>query len=162
MDATGLVDLQRYLAGVTDKLENHRPLLDRWGPKTVEWQQQNLERGISPDGEPFAALAEGYVRQRTGRALSPKRRTIGRTNHPFGARPLIDTTAMFATMIWLIPGPSEVRGGATARSPEGAPYPLFHQEGRGVRKRPWSGFRRENLAELAKDVHAFALEATRK
>lgn len=170
-DIAALEKLAKYIIGVRTKLAQPLPLLRQWGPLLVEWQQQNLERGVSPHGEPFAPLDPGYARERTRRALSTvnarpgphfgadhARATTGRTAHPFGNQPLIDTTAMFATMKWEIHG-FDVIGGATVKSERGYPYPVAHQEGRGVRKRAWSGLRMENRSAIAHHAAQFARAA---
>lgn len=159
----GLAD---YVRGVVAQVRDTAELVKSWGPKLVAWQQDNIFRGTSPDGVPFLALSRAYANWREGNALLEKpkdpgprffgsqhaRKTKGRTAHPFGVRPLIDTTAMVATMAWHTPGPNEVTGGATVKSAQGAPYPLFHQEGRGVPARPWSGLSKANVGEIEADT----------
>lgn len=147
IDSAGLVATAAWSQAVRAALENIRPLLEELGPRLVEWQQDNIFAGVGPDGVPFKPISAGTAMHRYKQAMSPKRRTIGRTQHPYGVRPLIDTTQMVSTMKWLIDGPT-VSGGATARSETGFPYPEAHQLGLGVPVRAWSGLSRENLEHV--------------
>lgn len=161
----GIRELARAIAHPSE-------LLRTWGPKLVQWQQENIQRGIAPhfgppsrQGEPFQPLSPEYIKQRTRYALrktalgagphfgqgTHARATVGRTAHPFGVKPLLDTTAMFATMGWKIER-SSVVGGATVTTKDGFNYAEAHQLGRGVGVRPWSGLRRDNVAEERQDL----------
>jgi hypothetical protein len=143
-------------------------LAKQWGPKLVQWQQENIDRSQSPDGRPFLPLSPVTIARRTQDALSAHRaggrqERRSRFSHPYGTKPLIDTTAMYATMKWEFPGPGEVSGGATARTSRGFAYPVAQQEGTGrIPARPWSGLRAENLVELEGDTVAGVIRAIQR
>lgn len=154
IDLSGLRAAVAQIKREVAQLVDFTPLWPVVGPLLVQWQQENIERGTDVDGITFAALSIHRIAKRTDASLRPNRATIGRKAHPFGERPLLDTTALYAHMRWQSLGPDSVSGGATALSLDGTNYPElqnrgFEVNGHRVPARRWSGLRADNQVTLA-------------
>jgi hypothetical protein len=143
-------------------------LLAGWGHKLVQWQQDRITSGRDIFGNQFKELATSTLAARQASALSPSRAggrrvpdRAKRKDHPFGTQPLLDTSAMYQSIVSRIGYGWDggngvfptVTAGATETSTKGAPYPAFVNYGtrRGTPARQWSGISAEERGELAAD-----------
>lgn len=86
------------------------------GKTAVAFQQDRIFHGRDVDGNRLKPLARS-----TRKARGP--------GHPYGVRPLLDTTRMAQGIVYDRLAPNRVKIGPTARTVGGFPYPVVHHVG---------------------------------
>ena len=121
-----------------------RPLMERWGKSLVESQQVSIETATSPDRRPYDPLSPVTVARRLARNPA----------HPYGSRPLLDSTALYQGILYRLMADNVVKAGPTARAEDGFPYPIAQNrgfttwQGKRVPARPYIGIRAEQWTDI--------------
>jgi phage gpG-like protein len=119
---------------VMEKLGDFTTLLPQFGALGMDSLKMNIEQGVDPSGVAFADLAPSTIAARG-------------EGHPYGSKPLLDTTNMYQSIHF------EVKDANTAwagPSMEQADYFPFVTEGGANRPaRQFIGFRGEDPEEMA-------------
>lgn len=136
---------QKILAALSS---DYGPVLERFGQEVlVMTQQVGVEKSEDISGAPFKPLKPATIKRKRKRGS------------PWPDKPLLDTSAMYQSIVYRVNLPDSVRSGPTARTKDGKPYPLFVNMGtvRGIPPRTFIGLRKEHhkdvLVELGKWIN---------
>lgn len=117
------------LRALMAKLEDTSALMPKLGEHAMDSQKLNIEESRSPNGAPFKPLKNSR-----------------RPGHPYGNKPLIDTSRMYQSIHYRVRSRSEVFSGPDLNA---APYFPRQNQGTGrIPARTFIGLRPEDANEL--------------
>jgi hypothetical protein len=140
-DGNVVAGLTRLMARLTD----YSSLLPRLGTVAMDAQKKHIEDGRDINGETFEPLSEATVRQRG-------------EGHPYGIRPLLDSTAMYQSIHFEERGTDSVFAGPSLID---APYFPYVNQGapkRGIPERTFVGLAEGDRMDLADAVESWTSE----
>jgi hypothetical protein len=135
------LEAAEQVRGVVNRLSDFSALLPRLGELAMDSQKENIEESRSPEGVPFIPLAESTIAQRG-------------SGHPYGDKPLLDTTNMYQSIHYEVRSADAVFAGP---SMEQADYFPFVTSGRRV-ARQFIGLRAEDRQEISDVVSEWIVE----
>jgi len=127
---------------IVTKLSDFSALLPRLGELAMDTQKMNIEESRSPEGVPFRVLAPSTLAAR-GPA------------HPYGDKPLLDTTNMYQSIHYEVRGEDEVFAGPSLAQADY--FPFVNQGHAGVPARSFIGLRPEDRDEIRNTVASWVM-----
>lgn len=137
------MDAVAAIEEVVAKLGDFSALLPRLGMLAMDTQKMNIEESRSPDGVTYRALAESTVKARG-------------ESHPYGDKPLLDTTNMYQSIHFVELDESSVFAGPSMTQADY--FPFVNEGHKGIPARTFIGLRPDDREEIQSVVASWVMD----